>query len=84
MKSCLADIWENNTEDENLSILKRLHQFDMAITAEELGISIEDLDRLAEQAGLVKVYATVVDVAGMRDYEPGVASPQFAARHRKR
>jgi hypothetical protein len=84
----LSDFWRLCTDDQRISMLKRLHMGDVSVTAEELGINypegIQHLDRLAEQAGLVKVYVTVVDVAGMRDYEPGVASPAFAQRHRAR
>lgn len=84
----LSGVWRSYTDAERISLLKRLRVIDTAITAKELGIDfpegIKHLDQLADQAGLVSVYVTVVDVAGMRDYEPGVAAPAFASRHRKR
>lgn len=89
----LSDFWRLCTDDQRISMLKRLHMGDVSVTAEELGINYPEGIQTGgrglsgtslRQAGLVKVYVTVVDVAGMRDYEPGVASPAFAQRHRAR
>ncbi len=73
----LADHWQSLDEAARVDWLKRLLDADVCLSAEQLNIEPQDLDPLAQQAGLVGVRKTVVDAAGMRDWEHGVVGPSF-------
>ncbi len=84
----LANFWKSSDDEQRISMLKRMRGKQLSLTANQLGIDypegIQTLDKLAGIAELATVYVTVVDVAGMRDYEPGVVSQEFANWHRPR
>lgn len=80
----LAKHWQGLDEAARIEWLKRLHTLDFCLTAEELNIEPGELDAVAQQAGLAAVRKTVVDAAGMRDWEYGVVGPQYAKNHRSR
>ncbi len=80
----LAKHWRGLDEAARVDWLKRLHSLNLSLTAEELNIEPEELDAVAHKAGLVGIRKTVVDAAGMRDWECGVVAPEFAKYYRPR
>ncbi|MFK4705610.1 hypothetical protein ABIC83_002449 [Roseateles asaccharophilus] len=85
MKSeALARHWRSLDDAGKVAWLARFQQIDTTLTADQLGVSIEELDHHAAAAGLVAVNVTTVDAAGMRDSEPGVQGQQFASPGRIR
>lgn len=80
----LAKHWRSLDEAARVEWLKRLHTTNLCLSAEQLSIEPEELDAVAAKAGLVGARKTVVDAAGMRDWEYGVVGPSFAKDYRSR
>lgn len=74
----LSKHWQGLTHAERVKWLGKLHTLEYCLTAESLDISPQELDTVAFEAGLKGVRKTVVDVAGMRDWEHGVAGEKLA------
>lgn len=75
----LANLWAAMDPVARYAWLKQLHDQDIVVSAEQLGVDPPELDAVAQEAGLSAVRKTVVDAAGMRDWEHGVQGPQFAS-----
>lgn len=84
MRGTVADQWHASDEAGKVAMLKaaKTHKFDLHV--ELLDETPDVLDRLAEKAGMVPVWVTVVDVAGMRDRAEGVVCPSMASQYRAR
>ncbi|KWA84325.1 hypothetical protein WL29_23635 [Burkholderia ubonensis] len=80
----LATHWRSLDDAARTEWLKKLLTVDLCVSAEQLDIKPEELDLVASKAGLVGVCKTVVDAAGMRDWEHGVVGPKFAQHRHKR
>lgn len=84
MRGEVAELWRTLTEQEKIAHLRIWASYDMSIDADFLDEDPDVLDALGESLGLVKVWCTKVDVAGMRDYSPGLVPPGIASQYRKR
>lgn len=77
----LAQQFANATEDMRKEAFLKMKESAMAVSAKELGISIEKLDGYAKEAGLRGVWMPYADMAGQTDYERAVAGDKFVSRH---
>jgi tRNA U34 5-carboxymethylaminomethyl modifying GTPase MnmE/TrmE len=67
----IHQLWRDATTPGKLNLLNQLTQCDQSVCCKLLGCSMEELDTFTVH-GYSKVWVTVVDAAGMREYDPGL------------
>jgi len=84
VRGSVAELWHAASEEEKIKYLQCWATYGQSVDTDLLDEEVEVLDKLGESLGLVKVWCTKVDVAGMRDYAPGLVSSEVASQYRKR
>jgi hypothetical protein len=84
MRGQVADIWHAADVSGKLELLTKAMQAKIPLSIEFLDEETSVLDELAFQAGLVPIFESTVDVAGISGPTPAVAGPDIAGRYRAR
>lgn len=80
----VAEDWHKADEAEKLRILSILAKCEWPPSDDFLKEDPDVLDAYAEKLGLVRVWGTAVDAAGMRERVKAVIVPELAHKFRKR
>lgn len=80
----LAARFRGATDSQRAAMLGAIRGTDVAFRASTFQAETAAFDRAAKAAGLAPVWLTCVDVAGMRDLEPGAVDAAIAGKYRAR
>ena len=74
----LAAHWQSLDLEGRKAWLSQLHNVNVVVTSEQIGVEVNELDAVAIQVGLIPVRVHAVDAAGMRELAYGVRGPLFS------